>query len=63
LAVSGPVELSVRFTTSSSVDRVLRMPGVERIDGLTARFRGRDFLEAFKAFNTMADLVELVAYI
>lgn len=61
--VDPPVELEVRFTTSSSVDRVLRMPGVERIDGLTVRFQGRDFLEAFKAFNTMADLVELVAYI
>jgi D-amino peptidase len=61
--MSPPVELAVRFTTASSVDRVLRMPGVERIDGLTARFRGRDFLEAFKAFNTMADLVELITYI
>jgi D-aminopeptidase len=39
------------------------MPGIERQDGLTARFAGKDFLDAFKAFNTMADLIELVAYI
>jgi D-amino peptidase len=63
LSTDPPVELEVRFSTSSSADRVLRMPGVERIDGLTVCFRAKDFLEAFKAFNTMADLVELVAYI
>ncbi len=55
-----PVELEVRFTTPSAVDRVIRMPGVERLDGVTVRFMGRDALEAFKAFNTMADLIDLV---
>ena len=58
-----PVRLQVRFTTASSVDRVLRMPGVERVNNLTIRFRGKDFLEAFKAFNTLSDLLELVTYI
>jgi D-amino peptidase len=58
-----PVELVMRFTTTSAVDRVLRMPGIERLDGLTVRFAGKDFLEVFKAFNTMADLIELVTYI
>jgi D-amino peptidase len=61
--VDAPVELCMRFTSTSAVDRVLRMPGTERVDGCTVRFAARDFLEAFKAFNTMADLVELVAYI
>ncbi len=61
--IDGPALLQVRFTTASSADRVLRMPGVKRADGVTVRFEGRDFLEAFKAFNTMADLVDLVAYI
>jgi len=61
--VDAPVELRMRFTSTSAVDRVLRMPGTERVDGCTVRFAARDFLEAFKAFNTMADLVELVAYI
>jgi D-aminopeptidase len=41
----------------------MRMPGNERLDGVSVRFSARDFLEAFKAFNTMADLIELVAYI
>jgi D-aminopeptidase len=61
--IDGPALLQVRFTTASSADRVLHMPGVERVDGATERFSGRDFLEAFKAFNTMADLVDVAAYI
>lgn len=61
--VGPPAELVMRFTTSSAVDRVMRMPGNERLDGVTVRFAAKDFLEAFKAFNTMADLIELVAYI
>jgi D-aminopeptidase len=60
--IKAPAGLHVRFTTPSSVDRVLRMPGVERVDNLTVRFKGKDFLEAFKAFNTMADLIELTSY-
>ena len=55
--------LEVRFTTASGVDRVLRMPGAERVDGVTVRFQGRDLHQAFMAFDTMADLVTLVAYI
>jgi D-amino peptidase len=61
--VQGEVDLRVRFTTASGADRVLRMPGLERIDGSTVRFRAASFLDAFKAFNTMADLIELVPYI
>ena len=61
--VDPPVELTIRFTTTSAVDRVLRMPGVERLDGVSVRYAGKDFLDAFKAFNTMADLIELIAYI
>jgi len=59
----GPVALEIGFTTASTVDRVLRIPGVERLDGLTVRYEGQNYLEAFKAFNTMADLIELVNFI
>jgi D-aminopeptidase len=57
-----PVELNVRFTTASGADRTLRIPGVERADNLTVRFKDKDFIEAFRAFYTMADLVDLVPY-
>lgn len=59
----GEVDLRVRFTTASAADRVLRIPGIERVDGCTVRFIAPDFLQAFKAFNTMADLMELVKFI
>lgn len=61
--IQSPVVLQIRFTTASSVDRALRMPGIERVDNLGVRFKGKHFLEAFKAFNTIADLLDLVAYI
>lgn len=57
-----PVELNVRFATASGADRTLRIPGVERADNLTVRFKDKDFIEAFRAFYTMADLVDLVPY-
>ncbi len=63
LRIKPPAVLQIRFTTASSVDRALRMPGIERLDNLTVRFKGKDFLEAFKAFNTIADLLDLVSYI
>jgi len=60
--VKSPAVLQIRFTTASSFDRALRMPGIERVDNLTVRFKGKNFLEAFKAFNTIADLLDLVTY-
>lgn len=63
LHIEGPITLEVRFTTASSADRILRMPGTERKGGATVRWQGQDVLEAYKAFNTMADLVELVPFI
>jgi D-amino peptidase len=63
LRIKSPAVLQIRFTTASSVDRALRMPGVQRVDPLTVRFKGKDFMETFKAFNTIADLLDLVSYI
>jgi D-amino peptidase len=59
--IKTPVTLKIRFTTTSSVDRALRMPGVERLDSLTVGFKGKNFLEAFKAFNTICDLLDLIS--
>ncbi len=63
LAMAGPVTLQMRFTTASSVDRVLRMPRVKRLDDTVVGYQATDLLEAFAAFNTMADLVELTTFI
>jgi D-amino peptidase len=61
--VSSPVCLDVRFTTASAVDRCLRLPGIELLDGASLRYKARDVLEAYQVFNVMADLAELVHHI
>lgn len=63
LTMAGPVTLRMRFTTASSVDRVLRMPRVQRVSGTIIQYQAADLPEAFAAFNTMADLVELTPFI
>ncbi|BDD86026.1 M55 family metallopeptidase [Desulfofustis limnaeus] len=63
LTLSGPITVEMRFTTASGVDRVLRMPRVERLDGNRIRYQAADVHEAFAAFNTMADLIELTTFI
>ncbi len=61
--VGRPVRLTVRFTTASGADRALRMPGTQRTGGCTVGWEGENAMEAFKAFNTMADLAEMVPFI
>ena len=63
LDVKRPVTLEVRFTTASGVDRCLRLPGVEPVDGTTLRYAAKDVSEAFQLFHVMADLSELVPHI
>ena len=59
----GKVDLRVGFTTASAADRAQQIPGVQRVDGRTVHFLASDFTEAFRAFNTMADLMDLVKFI
>ena len=61
--VTQPTCLDVRFTTASAIDRCLRLPGIELLDGTTLRYQARDVLEAYQIFNVMADLAELVPHI
>ena len=61
--VKRPVTLEVRFTTSSGVDRCLRLPGVDPVDGTALRYAAKDVAEAFQLFHVMADLSELVPHI
>lgn len=61
--VSQPTRLEVRFTTASAVDRCLRLPDVEALDGTTISYKTRNVLEAYQIFNVVADLAELVPHI
>ena len=63
LIVSKPTCLEVRFTTASAVDRCLRLPGIQLLDGTTLRYEAQDVLEAYQVFSVMADLTELVPHI
>ncbi len=58
-----PVEVEIRFTTASSVDKMELLPGIERVDGLTLRYRSDSVMEAFNLFHIMAALVEQVPFI
>ena len=55
--------MEIRFTTASGADRALRLPGTKRLSGDTIEYSARDFMTAFQAFNTIADLMELVPFI
>ena len=61
--MDGKTDLQVDFTTASAADRAQRIPGIERVNGRTVRFTASNFIEAFRAFNTMADLMDLVKFI
>jgi len=63
LRTTEPVQLRVRFTTASGADRAARLPGAVREEPMEVSYTAKDMLEAFKAFNTMADEVEAVPFI
>ena len=43
-----PITLEVSFWMSSMADRVQVIPGFERVNGLTVRFKAEDFLTVFR---------------
>ena len=57
------VVMEMRMTTASGIDRALRLPGTRRKGGDTLMYEAPDFLEAFKAFVAIADLLDLVPFI
>lgn len=57
------IEMEMRFTTASAVDRALRLPGTERLSGDTLIYRATDYAGAFQAFTAITDLMELVSFI
>ena len=57
------VTMEIRLTTASSIDRVLRLPGTQRLNGDTLLYKAPDYLSAFQAFVVIADLLELVPFI
>jgi D-amino peptidase len=60
---AGEVTMEIRCTTSSAVDRAMRLPGTERLSGDTLLYKAPDYAIAYQAFMTVADLMELVHFI
>jgi D-amino peptidase len=48
-----PYDLDVVFLKSSMADVAAVMPGTERLDGRTVRWRGDDYVDAFRACRTL----------
>jgi D-amino peptidase len=57
------VTMEIRFTTSSAVDRALRMPGTERVSGDTLIYKASNYAVAHQAFTALTDLLEIVHFI
>lgn len=53
---ASPVELELVFTGTAKADVASLLPGSERLDGRTLRFRHDDFLTVFQAFRAMMTL-------
>ena len=60
---SDAVTMEMRFTTASSVDRALRLPGTRRVSGDTLQYPAPNYLAAFQGFVAITDLLELVPFI
>ena len=63
LVMTGEVTMEIRCTTASGIDRALRLPGTRRVKGDTLTYKASDYLQAFRAFSVIADLMELVPFI
>ena len=55
-AFTKPVVLEVVFTSTARADVASLLPGSERMDGRTVRYRHDDFMTVFQAFRAMMTL-------
>ncbi|NEP77088.1 MAG: M55 family metallopeptidase [Okeania sp. SIO3B3] len=61
--LQGDVLLEMTFTTASSADRAAGVPRAKRVDALRVSYHAENVVEAFQAFHTMVDLLELIEFI
>jgi D-amino peptidase len=53
LQVSGPVEVQIRFASTTRADIVQAVPGMRRVDGTTVAIRAEDMTAAYKLIRLM----------
>ena len=56
LGLEGPVDLELRFARSVQADAAAVLPGAERTAANAVSWRGRDYLDCFRAFRAMIAL-------
>lgn len=61
--VQEPAVLELELTTTSTADRLARIPGLKRVAPMTMRTGPVDLRTAFDTFLTAADLVDMVPFI
>lgn len=52
-SLSCPVDLEIRFRFTRYADRAALLPGSERIDGISVRYKTADIVEAYQVFRIM----------
>jgi D-aminopeptidase len=56
LAIATPIRLCVELTRPDQIDRALRVPGSQRVDGVTIEWIGDDMVSVYHAFRAIAGL-------
>jgi len=54
--VAAPITLRVELTRPHQIDRALRVPGSQRVDGVTIEWRGNDMVGVYQAFRAIVGL-------
>jgi D-amino peptidase len=58
LVIAAPIRLRVQLTRPDQIDRALRVPGSQRVDGVTIEWIGDDMVSAYHVFRAIAGLGE-----
>lgn len=59
LDVGAPVEIRMRFASTTHVDILQSIPGMTKVDGFTVRYRARDADEAYRLIRLMYRFVQI----
>jgi len=56
VVIAAPIRLRVQLTRPDQIDRALRVPGSQRLDGVTIEWIGDDMVSVYHAFRAIAGL-------
>ena len=56
MIVAAPIRLRVELTRPDQIDRALRVPGSQRVDGVTIEWSGNEMVSVYHAFRAIVGL-------